>query len=131
MRLGLNEAMPHLAKSEIKLSVRRTFQALRIEVNQELAYALVEPGVTYLDLYKFIQDKKYPLWIDCTDPGWGSVIGNALDHGAGRTPLPYRDHFGAHCGMEVVLANGDVVRTGMGAMPNAKTWGAYKSGFGP
>ena len=39
------------------------------EVNAELAYALVEPGVTYLDLYKFIRDKKHPLWIDCTDPG--------------------------------------------------------------
>jgi 4-cresol dehydrogenase (hydroxylating) flavoprotein subunit len=46
----------------------------RIEVDAELAYALVEPGVTYLDLYKFIQDKRYGLWIDCTDPGWGSVL---------------------------------------------------------
>ena len=32
-----------------------------IKVDAELAYAVVEPGVTYLDLYKFIQDKKYPL----------------------------------------------------------------------
>ena len=102
-----------------------------IEVNAELAYALVEPGVTYLDLYKFIRDKTYPLWIDCPDPGWGSVIGNALDHGAGRTPLPYRDHFGAHCGMEVVLANGEVVRTGMGALPTAKTWQHFQYGAGP
>ena len=37
VRLGLNEAMPHLAKSEIKLSVRRTFQALRVAVNDEFA----------------------------------------------------------------------------------------------
>jgi 4-cresol dehydrogenase (hydroxylating) len=42
-----------------------------------------------------------------------------------------RDHFDAHCGMEVVLANGDVVRTGMGALPDAKTWQQYKYGFGP
>ena len=40
-----------------------------IEVNAELAYAVVEAGVTYLDLYKFIRDKNYPLWIDCPDPG--------------------------------------------------------------
>jgi 4-cresol dehydrogenase (hydroxylating) len=42
-----------------------------------------------------------------------------------------RDHFAAVCGMEIVLANGDVVRTGMGALPNSKTWQQYKYGFGP
>src|SRR5690606_8865338 len=63
---------------------------------------------------------------------WGSLIGNALERGAGRTPLPYRDHFGAHCGMEVVLGNGDRVRTGMGALPNAgPNWQAFPYGAGP
>ncbi len=33
--------------------------------------------------------------------------------------------------MEVVLANGDLMRTGMGALPNSKTWQQYKYGFGP
>jgi 4-cresol dehydrogenase (hydroxylating) len=33
--------------------------------------------------------------------------------------------------MEVVLANGEVMRTGMGALPNAKAWQEYKYGFGP
>jgi 4-cresol dehydrogenase (hydroxylating) len=33
--------------------------------------------------------------------------------------------------MEVVLANGEVLRTGMGALPNAKTWQQYKTGYGP
>ena len=42
-----------------------------------------------------------------------------------------RDHFDAVCGMEVVLANGEVVRTGMGALPGSKTWQQYKYGFGP
>ena len=70
-----------------------------LDVNEEQAYALVEPGVSYFDLYRHIRDRKLKLWIDCPDPGWGSLVGNALDHGAGRTPLPYRDHFGAHCGM--------------------------------
>src|SRR4029453_12959486 len=36
----------------------------------------------------------------------------------------------AHCGMEVVLANGELLRTGMGALPNAQTWQEYKTGFG-
>ena len=94
-----------------------------------LAYAIVEPGVTYLDLYKFIQDKKYPLWIDCTDPGWGSVLGNTLEHGIGYTP--YGDHAGHQCGMEVVLADGEVLRTGLGAMDGNPAWPLYKYAFGP
>ena len=102
-----------------------------IEVNERNAFALVEPGVSYFDLYRYIREKKLNLWIDTPDPGWGSLIGNALDHGAGYTPLPFRDHFDAHCGMEVVLANGEILRTGMGALPAAKTWQHFRYGIGP
>jgi len=102
-----------------------------VEVSEKNAYAVVEPGVSYFDLYRYIREKNLKLWIDCPEPGWGSVLGNALDHGAGSTPLPYRDHFDAHCGMEVVLANGEVVRTGMGALPKAQTWQQFKYGAGP
>jgi 4-cresol dehydrogenase (hydroxylating) len=100
-----------------------------IKVDAELGYAVVEPGVTYLDLYKFIQDNKYPLWIDCPDPGWGSVLGNTLEHGIGYTA--YGDHAGHQCGMEVVLADGQVVRTGLGAMDGNPAWPLYKYSFGP
>ena len=37
VRVGLNAALPALTKSEVKISVRRTFQALRIAVNDELS----------------------------------------------------------------------------------------------
>lgn len=37
VRAGLTNALPRLAKSDIKMSVRRTFQALRIAVNDEFA----------------------------------------------------------------------------------------------
>ncbi|MDD0857744.1 hypothetical protein NHF46_08275 [Arthrobacter alpinus] len=33
--------------------------------------------------------------------------------------------------MEVVLASGDVVRTGLGAMTNSPMWQRHKRGFGP
>src|ERR1700734_939365 len=102
-----------------------------IEVNEKNAYALVEPGVSYFDLYRYIRERGLKLWIDCPDPGWGSLIGNSLDHGAGYTNAPYRDHFEAHCGMEVVLADGELLRTGMGAMPNSKTWQQFRYGMGP
>ena len=100
-----------------------------IEANEELAYAVVEPGVTYVTLYKFIQDKRLKLWIDCTDPGWGSVLGNALERGVGYTP--FGDHAAQLCGLEVVLANGEVIRTGMGAMEGNRTWPLYQGAFGP
>ena len=102
-----------------------------IEVNEKQAYCIVEPGVSYFDMYRYLQEKKIKLWIDVPDPGWGSMLGNALDRGAGYTAAQFRNHFDAHCGMEVVLADGTLMRTGMGAMPGAKTWQMYKSGFGP
>jgi len=126
--LGYGGSAPVLSGSVV-LDLKRMNRI--IEVNEANAFALVEPGVSYFDLYRYIQEKKLKLWIDCPDPGWGSVIGNALDHGCGYTTNPYRDHFEAHCGMEVVLANGDLVRTGMGALPNAETWQQFRWGYGP
>lgn len=37
IRTGLNKAIPSLTKTDVKMSVRRTFQALRIAVNGELS----------------------------------------------------------------------------------------------
>jgi 16S rRNA (cytosine1402-N4)-methyltransferase len=37
VRTGLNRARPGLAKTDVKMSVRRTFQALRIAVNDEFS----------------------------------------------------------------------------------------------
>jgi len=102
-----------------------------LDVSARNAYALVEPGVSYFDLYNHITKAGLDVWIDPPDPGWGSVIGNALDGGGGWTAYPFRDHFGAHCGMEVVLANGEVVRTGMGALPNSPSWQHNRWGYGP
>jgi len=100
-----------------------------LEVNEKHAYAVVEPGVTYFDLYQHLQAKGSKLWIDPAAPGWGSVLGNLVDHGAGYTP--YGDHLLMQCGMQVVLADGTVVETGMGASAGAKTRELYKYGRGP
>lgn len=126
--LGYGGAAPVMSGSVV-LDLKRMNRIL--EIDERNSYVLVEPGVTYFDLYRHIQDKGLNLWIDCPDPGWGSVIGNALDYGGGYTHSSYRNHFDAHCGMEVVLASGDVVRTGMGALPGSKTWQQNKYGYGP
>jgi 4-cresol dehydrogenase (hydroxylating) len=100
-----------------------------IEVNEEFGYALVEPGVSYLDLYEHLQKTGSKLWIDPASNAMGGIVGNTADRGVGYTP--YGDHFAMQCGMEVVLADGSLVRTGMGALPNSNTWQLFKYGFGP
>jgi 4-cresol dehydrogenase (hydroxylating) flavoprotein subunit len=100
-----------------------------LEINEECAYAVVEPGVRWFDLYEALKAGDHRLMLSIADLGWGGVIGNTLDHGA--TYMPYGLDMGMQCGMEVVLANGDVMRTGMGAMPHNKSWHVYKRGLGP
>jgi 4-cresol dehydrogenase (hydroxylating) len=119
-------AAPRLTGSVV-LDLKRMNRVL--EVNETLAYALVEPGVTYFDLYAYLRERGSKLWIDPAAAGWGSVVGNALERGFGYTP--YGDHAAAQCGMEVVLANGDVIRTGMGGIEIGRAWQLYKPGFGP
>ncbi len=124
--LGYGGSAPLLGGSVV-LDLKRMNRVL--EVDDKNHYALVEPGVSYFDLYRYIQDRKLKVWIDPPDPGWGSPMGNSLERGGGYTPM--HDHYDAVCGMEVVLPNGEVMRTGMGALPGAKTWQQYKYGFGP
>lgn len=102
-----------------------------LEVNEELAYAVIEPGVSYEQLNRYLKERNYKLWIDCTDgtPN-GSVIGNALERGIGETP--YGDHFGNLCGLEVILPDAQIIHTG-GSSSNhpLKTWHLHKWGIGP
>lgn len=100
-----------------------------IEVNEKQAYCLVEPGVTFFDLYKYIRERDIKLWLDVPSPAWGSIIGNTIEYGLGYTNYGQRINF--LCGMEVVLPNGDLVRTGQGAIPGSQTWSQYRRGIGP
>jgi 4-cresol dehydrogenase (hydroxylating) flavoprotein subunit len=111
----------------IAVSLRRMNRVL--EVNEELAYAIVEPGVSFFDFYEHLQAGGHKLLMSTADLGWGSVVGNTLDHGIGYTV--YGDHASTQCGMEVVLANGDVLRTGFGAKTNSLAWAAHPRGYGP
>lgn len=126
--LGYGGCAPILSGSVV-VDLKRMNRIL--EVDEKNHSVLVEPGVSYFDLYRHLQDTGSNLWIDCPDPGWGGVLGNAIDRGGGYTMAQYRNHFDAHCGMEIVLPDGDLLRTGMGAVTNSKTWQQYKTGAGP
>ena len=116
-----------VVSGSIVVNLRRMNQVL--EVNEDLGYVVVEPGVSYFDLYDHIKRVGAKLFIDVPDLGWGSVIGNTADHGWGYTE--YGDHAQALCGMEVVLPDGEVMRTGMGGLEKPSAWHVYKRGYGP
>ncbi|MBY0138063.1 FAD-binding oxidoreductase [Paracoccus yeei] len=126
--LGYGGSAPNMTGTVV-LDLKRMNRV--IAVDDKRHFAIVEPGVSYFDLYRHIRENKLKVWIDCPDPGWGGVLGNALDRGIGYTLGIYRDHWQAHCGLEVVLPNGELMRTGMGALPGAKTFAEYRYGFGP
>jgi 4-cresol dehydrogenase (hydroxylating) flavoprotein subunit len=124
--LGYGTAAPRLAGSVV-LDLGRMNKVL--ELDTKLAYCVVEPGVGFFDLYEHLQREKAPLWMSVPGNGWGSVLGNALDHGMGYTP--YGQHAHNLCGMEVVLPDGDLLRTGMGAMDGSKAWHLHQLSYGP
>jgi 4-cresol dehydrogenase (hydroxylating) len=100
-----------------------------LEIDEELAFAVVEPGVRWMDLYEAIEAGGHRLMLSVPDIGWGSVIGNTMD--SGGTYLPYGSDFMAPCGMEVVLPDGDLLRTGMGALPGSRAAHLYRRSLGP
>ncbi|KAH7393281.1 glycolate oxidase [Cadophora sp. MPI-SDFR-AT-0126] len=130
--IGYGGAAPRVPGSVVVDLGRNMNKVLKIDENN--ASCMVEPGVSYFKLYEEIQKRKLPLWIDTPDLGGGSVLGNAIDRGVGYTP--YGDHFANHCGMEVVLPDGSLLRTGMGAIPGKDgadnpTWESFQHAYGP
>ncbi|MGD9943927.1 MAG: FAD-binding oxidoreductase [Burkholderiaceae bacterium] len=103
-----------------------------LEVDEALGYCVIEPGVSFQALYDELQRRSSKLMVSVTaGPPQGSVLANALDKGGGSGA--YADHFGMICGMEIVLGNGDVIRTGDGSLQGSShpNWHVSKYSFGP
>lgn len=123
--LGYGGSAPRVSGS-IVVDLKRMNRIL--EVNEQEAYVLLEPGVSFFELYRHFVEHNIKLMISTPEPGWGSPIGNALEHGTGGVA---GDNFGQVNGLEVVLPTGEVMRTGSGASSNSRLWQNYKYGFGP
>jgi len=124
--LGYGTAAPRMAGSVV-LDLGRMNRVLELDIR--LAYCVVEPGVGFFDLYEHLQREKAPLWMSVPGNGWGSVLGNALDHGIGYTP--YGHHARNLCGMEVVLPDASLLRTGLGALEGNPSWHLQPLAYGP
>ena len=121
---GYGGAAPRLAGSMV-LDLGRLNRIL--EVDEKLGYCIIEPGVTFYDLHEHLAKAGIALEFGFPNFGWGSAVGNALDRG-----FSFRgDHSSSICGLEVVLPDGSVLRTGNGAMPGSASWATARHGFGP
>lgn len=124
---GYGSAAPH-HRGQIILDLKKMNKILHVD--PELCTALVEPGVTYQQLYDYLQAHDLPLMLSMPAPSAiAGPLGNTMDRGVGYTP--YGEHFLMQCGMEVVLANGEVLRTGMGGVKGDNSWQVFKWGYGP
>ena len=124
---GYGSAAPH-HRGQVILDLKRMNKI--IHVDPELCTALVEPGVTYGQLYDYLQKNNLPLMLSFSAPSViAGPVGNTMDRGVGYTP--YGEHFMMQCGMELVLANGEILRTGMGSVKNENSWQVFKWGYGP
>jgi 4-cresol dehydrogenase (hydroxylating) len=101
----------------------------RIEVNPEMGYAKIQAGVTQQELSDYLDENFPHLKFPVTGSGKATaVVGNMLDRGATaffhrRTRL---------LGLEVVLANGEYLQTGMAHFSNSRNENTvYAPGLGP
>lgn len=115
-------------ENSVLLSLKRMRRI--IEFNKDSAYITVEPGVTFAEVHKFLEEQDSGL----IAPSIGSVpeaslIGNAVERGIGKGQ--YGDRFQHACNMEIVLPTGECINTGFGHFAKAKSKNTYRWGVGP
>lgn len=100
-----------------------------LSVDEPSGSALLEPGVSYAQLAAHVAEQGLKLWPDSGADADASIAGSIWERCYGYTA--YADHLMMQCGMEVMLTDGSLVRTGMGALPGENTWQLFKWGYGP
>jgi 4-cresol dehydrogenase (hydroxylating) len=128
--LGLGSRAP-MRSGQVVIDLGRRMNRI-VEINEDLGYCVVEPGVTFEALYAELERRGGGLMMSPTaGPPDGSVLGNATEKGGGSGPAG--NHFDNVCGMEIVLGNGSVIRTGDGGLDATEhpNWHVTRYSFGP
>ncbi|WP_224361782.1 FAD-binding oxidoreductase [Hyalangium versicolor] len=101
-----------------------------LDWDEDLAYLTVEPGVTFAQAHAFLEEHGSHLQLATIGgPPQASLVGNALERGDGGGP--HGDIFQHVCDLEVVLPTGELLRTGLGRYPGARSGVVLRWGPGP
>lgn len=101
-----------------------------VDIDDEMGTATVEAGVSFWDLVNALRDRGDRWFVSV--PGTSadaSVLGNLLERGWGFGPTS--DRFAHSAGMEVVLADGTIVQTGLRRWDDARAGTLHRWGSGP
>ena len=107
--------------------MNRILNAARISVDNPIA--VIEPGVTQIQLYEFLQTHCPKLTFNVTGSGRDtSILGNALDRGVGYMGPRKDDVFG----LEIVTGTGETLRTGFRRLGDSSPLAhSHPFGLGP
>ena len=84
-----------------------------VKIHESMMYAILEPGVTFGQLKKYLDDNHPTLRYGMVmAPPYASVVANALLSGLSNLSTSYGGMADFINGLEAVLYNGDIVRTG-------------------
>jgi 4-cresol dehydrogenase (hydroxylating) len=98
-----------------------------VDVNEELGYAVVEPGVTQGQLARYLEERCSAWRLDWTGAGPDtSLLGNILERG-----ITVDERISRVSSMQVLLADGTVVRTGYGHFAPSRVTHVARWGIGP
>ncbi|MFC5496919.1 FAD-binding oxidoreductase [Caenimonas terrae] len=101
-----------------------------LDYDATLGTLTLEPGVTFRQVYEFLTRQSSPFWLaPIGGSDYSSVMGNALERGEGIGPLGERSNHVA--GLEVVTADGEIIRTGFSRFDGARTAALSRNGVGP
>ncbi len=125
MNWGLGSSLPVCDETAV-VDLRRMNRIHAVDVPHH--FADIEPGVTQGQLYDYLQDRQLPLRLNVTGSGRdSSLIGNALERGIGY----FATRAGSLSGLEVVLGDGTLVRTGFAHLATSTITHQYPAGIGP
>ena len=98
--------------------------------NNDLAYVVIQPGVTQLQLSEYLIKNNSTLFLSITGSSpHASIIGNLMERGDGKGP--YCDKYKYSSDFEVVLPTGDVISTGSSQFKSNQAAHLDKYGVGP